>query len=82
MENLSGAPKIFLLKSIYNPQHPTHLLFILIKKFNNERHCTPQYVLNLFFNLHSGFLATVFDFWDWRVPPQDAPVPCPQLVYI
>jgi hypothetical protein len=48
MENLSGSPKIVLLRSIFDPQNPKHGLFIL-KKFNNERHCTRQYVLNIFY---------------------------------
>jgi hypothetical protein len=82
MENLSGAPKIFLLKIIYNPQHPTHLLFILIKSSIMKGIVLPNMCL-IFSSIYTGgFLATVFDFWDWRVPPQDAPVPCPQLVYI
>jgi hypothetical protein len=62
VENLSGAPKIVLLKSIFNPQHPTHGLFILKKKFNKERHCTRQYVLNLFVNLHGWLLPALFFF--------------------
>jgi hypothetical protein len=28
MENILGVPKIVLLKSIYNPQHPTHWLYL------------------------------------------------------
>jgi hypothetical protein len=82
MENLSGAPKIFLRKSIFNPQHPTHLLFIFIKNSIMRGIVLPN-MCCIFSSIYTGgFLATVFDFWDWRVPSQDAPVPCPQLVNI
>jgi hypothetical protein len=44
------------------PQNLPNWLFILIKKFPNERHCTPQYVLNLFINVHRWFSAGIICF--------------------
>jgi hypothetical protein len=38
------------------------LAFYFDKKFNNERHCTSQYVLNLFVNLHRRFSAGIICF--------------------
>jgi hypothetical protein len=36
--------------------------FYFDKKFNNERHCTCQYVLNLFVNVHGWFSASIICF--------------------
>jgi hypothetical protein len=36
--------------------------FLFDKKFNNERHCTCQYVLNLFVNVHRWFSAGIICF--------------------
>jgi hypothetical protein len=38
------------------------LAFYFDKKFNNERHCTGQYVLNLFINVHGWFSSSIICF--------------------
>ncbi len=45
--------KLFFLKSSTSYT----LAFYFDKKFNNERHCTCQYVWNLFLNIHGWFSA-------------------------
>jgi hypothetical protein len=38
------------------------LAFYFDKKFNNERHCTSQYVMNLFVNVHRWLSAGIICF--------------------
>ncbi len=81
MENLSGRLKLFFWK-VFVILNILHICFYFDKNSIMRGIVLPN-VCWIFSSIYTGgFLATVFAFWDWIVPLQDARVPCPQSRYI